>query len=116
MRHHVSQKKLGREKGQRDALLASMARSLVLYGRIETTEARAKALRPFIEKLVTKAKPGSIAARRLVESRLGNPRITKKLIDEIAPRYQERAGGYTRITKLPVRQHDASPMALIEFV
>ena len=117
MRHHDHNRKFGRVRKQRSALLQGLARSLVLHGRIETTEAKAKELRPFIEQLVTKAQPGTIAARRLVSSRLGGaPRATKKLMDEVAPQYKERTGGYTRITKLPVRGGDASRMAVIEFV
>ena len=118
MRHHDTVKKFGRVKRQREALMRGLARSLVLHERIETTEARAKALRPFVEKLVTKAGSGTLASRRLVGARLGteDQRAAQKLMNNIAPRYKDRKGGYTRITKLPRRQGDASPMAVIEFV
>lgn len=82
-----------------------------------TTEAKAKSLRPFVEKLVTRARKARLADRRMVTSKLGNEKkATKKLMDDIAPRFVERPGGYTRITKLPPRYSDASPMAVIEFV
>lgn len=117
MRHHNANRKFGRVKRQREALLRGLGRSLVLHERLETTEAKAKELRPFIEKLVTKAGSGDVAARRLIRQRLGEENeIVKKLVDDIAPRYKERAGGYTRITKMPRRTGDASKMAVIEFV
>jgi large subunit ribosomal protein L17 len=102
---------------QHTALIQGLARSLVLHGKIETTEAKAKELRPFVEKLVTQARSGTLTARRNVSTRLGGaPTATKKLVDTIAPQYAKREGGYTRITKLPVRKGDASKMAVIEFV
>lgn len=117
MRHHDSNRKLGRERDQRKALLQSLARSLVLHGRIKTTEAKAKELRPFIEQLITKAKKDTLASRRLVTERLGNaPRASKKLMETVAPQYKDRHGGYTRIIKLPIRTGDASRQAVIEFV
>lgn len=117
MRHHDNNRKFGRTTNQRRALLRGLAVSLIRDERIQTTEAKAKSLRPFIEELVTKARVGDLSARRLIERRLGQvPVATKKLVDEIAPQYAERQGGYTRITKLPQRQGDASPMAVIEFV
>jgi large subunit ribosomal protein L17 len=117
MRHHNANRTLGRVRSQRTALLQGLARSLVLYGRIETTEAKAKELRPFVEQLITKAKSDTVATRRLVSTRLGGaPKATKQLIETVAPKYKERPGGYTRITKLPVRKGDASARAVIEFV
>lgn len=116
MRHHDSNRKFGRERNQRTALLRSLAVSLIGRGRIRTTEAKAKELRPFVEKLVTMAQKENLSSRRLVGARLGNAKEAKKLFDEIAPRYKERAGGYTRVVKLPVRQTDAARMAIIEFV
>lgn len=91
--------------------------ALIAHGRIETTEAKAKELRPMIEKMVTKANVGTLASRRLVTSRLYNLTAeAKNLIDNIAPKYKGRSGGYTRITKLPRRAGDASKMAVIEFI
>ena len=117
MRHHKNIRKLGRVRKQRSALLHGLARSLILRGKIKTTEAKAKELRPFIEKLVTKSKKDTLASRRLVLSRLGGEKeATKKLFDEIALQYKDRNGGYTRITKLPLRAGDASTMAQIEFI
>ena len=100
----------------RRALLRSLALSLIQKEKIITTEAKAKELRPFIEKLVTKGKRKSLASQRLLVARLGNNEGANKLITHIATRYQERAGGYTRITKLPQRGGDASKMAVIEFI
>ena len=101
MRHHRAHRKLGREKGQRVALIRSLARSLVLHGAITTTVAKAKELRPFVERLITSAKSDTLASRRSIIERLGNQgATTKRLISEIAPRYTDRTGGYTRITKL----------------
>lgn len=91
--------------------------SLIAHGRIETTEAKAKELRPMIEKLITKANVGTLASHRLVVSRIYNRQAeAKKLIETIAPKYKGQTGGYTRITKLPVRLSDASKMAVIEFI
>ncbi len=101
---------------QRNALIKSLARSLVIHGKIETTLAKAKELRPFVEKLITKGKTGTLVARRTIIERLGAGQQVKILVEEIAPKYKERAGGYTRITKLPRREGDGSPMAQIEFV
>ncbi len=117
MRHHSVVRKFGRTKNQREALLKGLMLSLIAHGRIETTEAKAKELRPAIEKLVTKANVGTLASRRLVISRLYNLTAeASKLIDTIAPKYKGQAGGYTRITKLPRRAGDASKMAVIEFI
>ncbi len=117
MRHHSNVRKFGRTRSQRHALLKGLTLSLIAHGRIETTEAKAKELRPMIEKLVTKANVGTLASRRLVLSRLYNlTSETSKLVDTIAPKYKGQAGGYTRITKLPRRAGDASKMAVIEFI
>lgn len=116
MRHHSNVKKFGREKTQRHALMRSLTRNLIRDTRIRTTFAKAKALRPMVEKLVTKAKVDTIATRRLISSRIQGVPETKKLVETIAPKYKTRAGGYTRIIKLPNRDLDGSPMALIEFV
>ena len=116
MRHHSNVKKFGREKNQRHALMRSLARNLIRDNRVKTTEAKAKALRPMVEKLVTKAKTDTMATRRLITSRIHGVAETKKLFETIAPKYKSRAGGYTRIIKLPHRDLDAAPMALIEFV
>ncbi|MBX4215911.1 50S ribosomal protein L17 [Candidatus Parcubacteria bacterium] len=117
MRHHNANKKFGRERNARRALMRSLVRSLIIHGKITTTEAKAKALRPFVEGLVTKARRGTPQARRLVTSTLMNEKsTTRRLFTDIAPKYEKRQGGYTRIVKLPRRKSDGSPMALIEFV
>ena len=118
MRHHNTNRKFGRVRKQRKALLRSLAVSLIDYDKIKTTEARAKELCPFIEKIITKSKKNSIWTRRLLISKLGSgiDATVKKLIEVIAPKYKDRQGGYTRITKLAPRQGDNSPIVQIEFV
>lgn len=93
-----------------------LACNLIRDAKIRTTLAKAKELRPYIEKLVTKAKIATIASRRLVDSKIHCADETKRLFDTVAPKYMKRSGGYTRIVKLPNRDLDGSPMALIEFV
>ena len=115
MRHHNANRKFGREKNQRNALLKSLAYSLALKGKIKTTESKAKSLRPYMEKLVTLGKKQTIASRRLLESRVGQE-AAKKIAGKLAVVYKNRSGGYTRITKMGPRPADASPMAIIEFV
>jgi large subunit ribosomal protein L17 len=117
MRHHKQNRKFGRKRNQRFALLQSLAISLIKHGKIETTEAKAKELRLFIEPLVTKAKVGDLHSQRLVTSRLmNNDTEVRKLMKEIAPKYKTVAGGYTRVIKLPTRLVDSAKMAIIEFV
>lgn len=117
MRHHNTKKRFGREKNQRNALMRSLARSLVLEEGIVTTISKAKALRPFVERLVTESKQGTIASRRIVGRRLGGaPDAVKKLHDTIAPRYEKRAGGYTRITRIGRAGKRVIESARIEFV
>ena len=116
MRHHNSVRKFGREKTQRQALMRSLARNLIRDNQIKTTTAKAKELRPFVEKLVTRAKTNTVASRRLVMTRLQGAPEVKKLFDTVAPKYKDRKGGYTRITRMPNRDLDGSPMAIISFV
>ncbi len=117
MRHLKKGKKFNRLRGDRISFLRNLANDMIRAGKIETTEARAKAVRPIVERLVTFAKKQDLASRRLVQSRVQNPRITKKLFEDIGPRYAERKGGYLRIVKLPkVRKRDGVKMARVEFV
>ncbi|MBI4059459.1 50S ribosomal protein L17 [Candidatus Giovannonibacteria bacterium] len=115
MRHRKKGRKFGRVRKVRKAFLRSLLRALVLKERIRTTEARAKEIRPRVEKLVTLAKKNTLAARRLVAARLDRD-SAKKIFSVIAPRYEKRPGGYTRIIKLPPRSSDRAKMAIIEFV
>lgn len=115
MRGQNKGRKLNREKGPRNALLRSMANSFLMHEKIKTTEAKAKELRVVAEKLITRAKNVNLANRRLLSGIL-TPTNTKKIIDEIAPRYKERAGGYTRIMKLGPRISDGAKMVIIELV
>ncbi len=117
MRHQTKGRAFGRPTNQRRALLRSLARSLILHERISTTEAKAKELRPFIERLVTYGKRDTLASRRLANARLGgDDEIVKKLFTSIAPRYEEREGGYTRIVKRSVISSDGRKTAYIAFV
>lgn len=115
MRHHNANRKFGRKTNKRGALIKSLARSLILHERIQTTEAKAKELRPFVEKLITAGRENSITSRRKLVTSVGSEG-SKKLVEVLGPKYKERSGGYTRILKLSSRNHDASPMAQIEFV
>ncbi len=116
MRHSNRIKKFGREKNQRGALMRSLAQALLKEGKIKTTEVKAKALRPFVERIITHARTGTPASRRLIKSRLGNDMNLAKLYKEIGPKYASRAGGYTRITKMSTRLSDGAQMAIIELV
>lgn len=115
MRHGNVNRKFGRKTDQRRALLRSLARSLATHGRIKTTEARAKELRPTLEKLITRAKSDTITNRRVLRSRIGDEASVGKLI-AAATTHKERQGGYLRIVKLAPRKGDAAKMAIIEFV
>ena len=117
MKHHKAIRKFGRETSERKAFVNGLVVNLIRNGRIETTLARAKEVRPHVERLVTLAKTDSVARRRLVSSRIMNQEVeTKKLFGELAPKYKEVAGGYTRILKLPTRLSDGAEKAIIEFV
>jgi large subunit ribosomal protein L17 len=116
MRHRKKTVKLGRSSAHRDALLANQVVSLIEHLRIKTTLAKAKAVRPFAEKMLTLGKRGDLHARRLAISYLGQKDAVKKLFEDLAPRAASRNGGYTRIVKLGPRQSDSAPMAYIEWV
>ncbi len=106
---------MGRKINARRALLRSLAVNLVRDEKIKTTEAKAKELRPYIEKIVTKGIRSDLSARKMVVAKIGAP-AAKKVFEKIAPKYKERKGGYTRIIKMPLRRGDAAKMAIIEFV
>jgi len=116
MRHQVKGRKLGRSPAHRKALFRNQLSSLVKAERIRTTLQKAKELRPLAEKVVTQGKRDTLHARRQVNRLISDRELVKKLFDEIAPRYHERPGGYTRIIKLGPRQGDGAEMAYLEFV
>lgn len=116
MRHLNHKGRLSRPEGHRKALMRNLARALIMNGRIRTTDAKAKYLRPFVEKLITLSKDGSTHNRRLAFSTLPCKETMKVLFDEIGPRFVDRPGGYTRIIKEGVRLGDGSSMSFIEFV
>jgi large subunit ribosomal protein L17 len=116
MRHGISGRKLQRKTGHRKALFRNMAAALIKHEQIMTTAAKAKELRPYVEKLITLAKRGGLSNRRLAMSRLGDETQLKKLFDVLAERYADREGGYTRVIKAGFRGSDAAAMAVIEFV
>jgi large subunit ribosomal protein L17 len=117
MRHAVTSRKLSRTRRGRSALLRGLAADLIMKGKLKTTEAKAKELRPFAERLVTYGKKATVASRRLASSALGEPReaVIKKLFAELAPKYQDRQGGYTRVIKAG-RTAAGRDEAVIEFV
>ncbi len=116
MKHLKKGKILDRKIGPRKALLRNLATNLILYEKIKTTEAKAKAIKPIIEKLITKGKSGDLHARRELIKYLYLDNAVKKVLEDLSPRYKERKGGYTRIIKLGTRQGDAAKVVQIEFV
>jgi large subunit ribosomal protein L17 len=116
MRHRVGGRKLQRTSAHRSALFRNQSAALIKHEQIITTLAKAKELRPYVEKLVTLAKKGGLSNRRLAQSRLMDDTQLVKLFDVIGPRYADRAGGYTRVIKAGIRASDAASMAVIEFV
>ena len=116
MRHRRKGKKLGVNPSHRRALLANMAENLIIHKRIKTTDARAKELRRYIEPLVTKAKKGDLNSIRMIAKKIRHKNILDILLNDIAPVYDNRNGGYTRIIKLGFRDNDRASVSLIEFV
>ena len=116
MRHRVGHRKLQRTSTHRTAMFRNMAAALIKHEQITTTLAKAKELRPYVEKLVTLAKKGGLSNRRLAHARIMDDAQLVKLFDVIGPRYADRNGGYTRVIKAGIRASDAAPIAIIEFV
>src|SRR5438477_12656029 len=116
MRHHRAGKKLGRDSAHRKALYANLAGALIEHGRIKTTEAKAKAVRPIAEQMITLGRRGDIHARRQATAFLRSQEIVHKLFAEVAPRFKDRPGGYLRIIRLGQRPGDAAEMAYLELV
>ncbi len=116
MRHKKKGRKLGRKVGNRKALLRNLACQLILHKKIKTTDPKAKELRSFIEPLITLAKKDSLHSRRLIIKKIPKKNVVRILFKEIAPLFTTRPGGYTRITKLGLRDNDRAPVSIIEFV
>ena len=116
MRHRVGGRKLQRTSSHRAALFRNMAAALIKHEQITTTTAKAKELRPYVEKLVTLAKKGGLSNRRIAHSRIMDEAQERKLFEVIGPRYADRNGGYTRVVKAGIRQSDSAAIAVIEFV
>jgi large subunit ribosomal protein L17 len=116
MKHARAGKKLGRDASHRRALYANLAGSLIEHGRIKTTEAKAKAVKPLAEQMITLGRRGDLAARRQAVSVLRSKEVVHQLFDEVAPRFADRPGGYTRIVKLGPRAGDAADMVYLELV
>ncbi len=108
--------KLGRRTGPRQALLRQLVTAVVMQGRIETTDGKARAIRPLVDHMITLGKRGDLHARRQAAAFLVKPEAVQKLFNDIAPRYADRQGGYTRIIKLLPRRGDGAPMAIVELV
>jgi large subunit ribosomal protein L17 len=116
MRHRRAGKKLGRDSAHRKALYSNLAGALIEHGRIKTTEAKAKAVKPFAEQMITLGKRGDLHARRLALAELRSQDVVHQLFAEVGPRFADRPGGYTRIVKLGPRLGDAAEMAYLELV
>lgn len=116
MRHRNKTIILGREKGQREALLRNLATSVILYEKITTTEAKAKAVRPLVERMITKGKVNTVNSRRLLMKVLYDEKAVLKILQVLGPRFKERKGGYTRIIKVGLRPGDGGASAVIELV
>jgi len=116
VRHHRSGRKLGRDASHRKALYANLAGAVIEHGRIRTTEAKAKEVRPIVEKMISLGKRGDLHAHRQAVAFLRSKSIAHTLFSEVAPRFADRPGGYTRVVKLGPRQGDAAPMAYLELV
>jgi large subunit ribosomal protein L17 len=116
VRHHKSGRKLGRDSAQRKALYSNLAGALIEHGRIKTTEAKAKEVRPIVEEMITLGKRGDVAAHRHAVAFLRSKSIAHRLFADVAPRFADRPGGYTRIVKIGPRQGDAALMVYLELV
>ncbi len=116
MRHRMNQRRLGRPTSHRLAMLRNLMTDLVRYERLRTTQPKAEELQREVEKLITVARQGTLHARRQVSAKLYDEAVAAKLMNEVAPRYESRSGGYTRVVKLLPRKGDSAPMAHIELV
>lgn len=116
MRHRIYGKHLKRSKDERQALFRNLVKDLFRHGKIRTTQAKAKAVQPEAERLISLAKRGDLSARRLALRRVPDPKVVAELFETVGPRYAARSGGYTRLLKLGPRRGDAAPMAILELV
>jgi large subunit ribosomal protein L17 len=116
VRHQKAGRKLGRDSAHRKALYSNLAGALIEHGRVRTTEAKAKEARPIVEKMITLGKRGDVHAHRQAVAFLRSKPVAHKLFADVAPRFADREGGYTRVVKLGPRQGDAAPMAYLELV
>jgi large subunit ribosomal protein L17 len=116
MRHRNKGRILSRNATGRKHLLANLAQSVILYEKIRTTEAKAKEVRPVVERMITTGKKPTLASRRLLLAKLPTEMAVKKVLEVLSPRYEKRAGGYTRISKIGPRQGDAAKMVILELV
>jgi len=114
MRHRVAGKKLSRNKNHRKALFKNLINALIIHGEIKTTESKAKAVRRLVEKVITKGKSGTLHTRRLIAAFLQNQKVVNKVVDEVAPLFKSRPGGYTRIVRLGKRRGDDTMMVKLE--
>ncbi|MEX1064016.1 MAG: 50S ribosomal protein L17 [Candidatus Paceibacterota bacterium] len=115
MEHGKKKRKFGRETKQRKELMRGLAESLILNGKITTTQAKAKSLKTYVEKVITKSRENKLSTVRDLSAKF-SPKVTKKLIQELGPKFADRSGGYTRIIHTPRRPSDGSRMAIIEFI
>lgn len=115
MRHLKKGRKLSRRRGSRAALLKNLVRSLVKYGKIRTTEAKAKEIRPMVERLIARAKKGDLASRRMIMATVSSEELTKKIL-ELGAKYKDKNSGFTRLYKLGLRKGDKAPMVILELV
>jgi large subunit ribosomal protein L17 len=116
MRHRVSGKRLSRDRGHRKALFKNLIKALVIHGEVKTTEAKAKTVRRLVEKVITKGKIGTLHTRRLIEAFLQDKKVVNRLVDEVAPLFKDRPGGYTRIVRLGKRKGDDAMVVKLELV
>lgn len=116
MRHRISGRKLSRDRKQRKALFKNLINALVLHGQIRTTEAKAKAIRGLVDKLITKGKEQTLHARRLIAAFLQDKKAVNKIVDDLGPLFKKRPGGFTRIIRLGSRRGDSAPMVKLELV
>lgn len=116
MRHRIAGKKLSRHRSHRKALFKNLINALIIHGEIKTTESKAKAVRRLVDRLITKGKSGTLHARRLIAAFLQNKKVVNRIVDEIAPVFKSRPGGYTRMTRLGRRRGDQAMMVKLELV